>query len=68
MANVMDAMPHGVDPRAMSGMDFTRFLLLAAANFRVHVLTHPDYQFARNGGTMPLGDWFEQFGCHAGVM
>jgi hypothetical protein len=45
----------------MSHEDFDAFMKEALEKFKNQVATDPNYQFARDGEKMPLGDWFEQF-------
>lgn len=46
---------------SMSHEDFDAFMKEALEKFKNQVATDPNYQFARDGEKMPLGDWFEQF-------
>lgn len=68
MSDYVRLLPEGVDARKMTVEQFDQFIQAALTHFKNQVQTHPDYLFAREGETMSLGDWFEQFGCHAGVM
>lgn len=58
-----------MDYSAMSYTEFLAYMEQRLAAFKKTVEEEEDYSFAREeGGTMALGDWFEQFGCQSGLM
>ncbi len=57
-----------IDIRSMTSEEFLQYLQVMIDEFRRVVAEDIDYQFARDGERMGLGDWFEQFACHSGLI
>jgi hypothetical protein len=57
-----------MDFRKMTYEQFIAFMREAITDFESHVKVNDDYKFARDGETMPLSDWFEQFAMRKGLI
>lgn len=50
-----------IDLKNMTYGEFDEYMRNRLDAFKEEVKTNPNYQFARNGETQALGDWFEQW-------
>lgn len=57
-----------MDLANMKSDEFIAYMKRMINDFEVTVANDENYDFARNGETLALGDWFEQFAVGSGLM